>query len=306
MATILITGGTGMIGKALTLELVKAKHDVIILTRDKKRAKALPGVTYAEWDVNQQVIDEDAIRNADYIVHLAGAGVADQRWTDKRKKEIEISRVLSGGLLVKALKEIPNKVKAVIASSAIGWYGPDPVVPNPSPFKETDPHHDDFLGATCYKWEQSVSPLKEQKRLVILRTGIVLSKEGGAYHEFIKPLKFKVAAILGDGKQVVSWIHIKDVVAIYNKALFDDQFAGIFNVVAPQPVDNKTLITAIAKSTNQFYIPAPVPAFILKLMLGEMSVEVLKSATVSSGKLISEGFAFQFPDIVSAANDLAV
>lgn len=303
MAKILITGGTGMIGRALTKELLINEHQVMVLTRKAKPSK--DGVTYKEWDVEKGTIDQTAIEQAEYIIHLAGANVADGRWTDRRKKEIVESRVKSGNLLVKALREIPNGVKGVVSASAIGWYGPDPIVPNPKPFVETDPADDAFLGKTCQQWEGAIWPVADLgKRLVIYRIGIVLSNEGGAYAEFKKPLSFGVASILGSGKQVVSWIHIDDLVKLFITAIDDENLQGVYNAVSPQPVSNKELILAIAKGRKQFYLPIPVPTFGLKLALGEMSIEVLKSATVSSRKIESAGFRFSYPSIADAVNNL--
>ncbi|HYO22253.1 MAG TPA: TIGR01777 family oxidoreductase [Flavisolibacter sp.] len=303
MATILITGGTGMIGKALTRELIHHNHLVMVLTRRPRPAEK--GIVYKEWDVERGMIDEAAISEADFIVHLAGANVADGRWTDKRKKEIVDSRVKSGDLLVTSLKNIPNKVRAVISASAIGWYGPDPQVPNPNPFTETDPPDGAFLGKTSQQWEGAVWPIADiGKRLVIFRIGIVLSNEGGAYAEFKKPLKFGVASILGNGRQMVSWIHIDDLVQLLITAMQQEGLQGIYNAVAPAPVSNKELILAMAKQRAGFYISMPVPSFALKIALGEMSVEVLKSATVSSKKVESTGYRFRYPQIEDAVRDL--
>lgn len=305
MATVLITGGTGLIGTALTKELVDKNHDVIILTREKKESAANGKITYAEWNVEKQTISPEAIAKADYIIHLAGANVAEKRWTNERKKIIVESRVQSGHLLVKALQEISNKVKAVISASAIGWYGPDPQIPNPNPFVETDSATNDFLGNTCQQWEEAILPVVSLgKRLVVIRTGIVLSDDGGAYAEFKKPLQFGVASILGNGKQIVSWIHIEDLVRLYIYAIENENISGLYNGVAPHPVSNKTLILEIAKQRNKFFITAPVPSFALKLALGEMSIEVLKSTTVSSSKIEKAGFRFWFPDIKTAVHNL--
>ncbi len=308
MATVLITGGTGLIGKELTKLLLQKRYEVIILTRAKpvKETAEVTGLTYALWDVVKQTIDTAAITKSDYIIHLAGTGVAGKRWTSKRKKEIIESRTQSSALLVKALQQNSNKVKAVISASAIGWYGADPTIPNPQPFTENAPADHAFLGETCKLWEASIDPVVQlDKRLVKLRTGIVLSTEGGALKEFIKPLRFGIAAILGSGRQMISWIHIDDQCRMYIQAIENENMQGVYNAVAPKPVSNKELTVQLAKiSRGKFYIPVHVPAFVLKAALGELSVEVLKSATVSAQKIREAGFVFQYTDILPALHAL--
>ena len=305
MATILITGGTGLVGTALTQKLVESGHEVIILSRSM-RASRQKGVRYALWDVAGGTIDAAALAEADVVVHLAGAGVADKRWSKRRKQEIVGSRVQSSELLVKVLRELPNKVHTVLSASAIGWYGPDPRLPNPRPFVESDPAATGtFLGSTCAQWEAAIHPVEDLgKRLVIARTGIVLSRAGGAYVEFRKPMRFGIAPVMGNGRQVVSWIHIDDLVRFYVAAAEDRSYTGIYNLVAPHPVPNRELVGAIARAKGGFHFVAPAPVFVLKIVLGEMSVEVLKSATVSSAKLQEAGFVFRFPDIAAASADL--
>ena len=301
MATVLITGGTGMIGTALTKELTRKNYQVIVLTRKAKLSTE--NITYKEWDVEKGEIDEAAISDADYIVHLAGANVGGGRWTKKRRKEIIDSRVKSGELLVKSLKNVRNKVRAVISASAIGWYGPDK--PRSKPFVETDAVDNSFLGRVCQMWEAAIEPVKELgKRLVIFRTGIVLSNEGGAYPEFKKPLKFRVATILGSGKQIVSWIHIDDIVRLYIEAIEKENLQGIYNAVVPHPVSNSHLMQTIGAFAGKKYICVHVPEAALKIALGEMSVEVLKSTTVSSAKIEATGFQFAYPTINAAVEKL--
>jgi uncharacterized protein (TIGR01777 family) len=299
--TVLITGGTGLIGKALTRLLLEQGFRVIVLSR-KAHQENTNGVRYATWNIKQQAIDIDALQEADYIVHLAGANVGDKRWTRKRKKEIEESRTQSSALLANALRENYNSVKAVVSASAIGWYGED----KGKAFVETDPAAAGFLGATCLKWEQSIEPVTALgKRLVKIRTGIVLSNEGGALAEFLKPIKFGIAAILGTGKQVISWIHIDDLCRIYLEAIQNEQLNGVYNAVATQPVTNKTLTLALAKAKRgKFFIPVHIPSFVLKLVLGEMSIEILKSATVSNEKIRRAGFKFIYPTLEAAINAL--
>ena len=306
-STILITGGTGMIGKALTKALLEKEYSVIILTRDpEKQTISTSKLSYAKWNIEQQTIDEKAIIKADHIIHLAGAGVADKRWTKKRKQEIVSSRVDSGKLITESLKTIPNNVRSVISISGIGWYGPDPVIPNPDPFEEEDPADDSFLGETCKQWEASIEPVIQLgKRLVIFRTGIVLSNEGGALVEFEKPLRFGIAAILGSGKQIISWIHIDDLVRLFITAIEKEKMEGVYNAVAPRSVTNKDLTLQLANiKRGRFFVPIYVPSFVLKIIVGELSIEVLNSATVSCNKIHFESFTFQFPSIEAALKDL--
>jgi uncharacterized protein (TIGR01777 family) len=328
MATIMITGGTGTVDKRLTEMLLSKGYSVIIVGRgehSKGSSTSKPSnsssafnqtnLRYAQWNIDAQTIDESAIQQADYIIHLAGAGVADKRWSDARKKEIADSRINSCALIVKALSSIPNKVKGVISASAIGWYGPDNQLDDEGNastgldkrgFTEAANPYPDFLGNTCKAWEDSITPVKAfGKRLVILRTGIVLSNQGGALVEFKKPLLFKTAAILGSGKQMISWIHVDDLCNQYIYAIENEQMNGVYNAVAPHPVSNQSLTIELAKKIcGSFYIPFYVPAFVLKIALGEMSIEVLKSATVSSHKIEAAGFHFQYPSIHDALNQL--
>lgn len=305
MQTILITGGTGLVGKALTKALLQKGYRVIVLTRDTRNKKTSDQLRYALWDVKGQTMDIAALMEADHIVHLAGAGVVDKKWTAAYKKEIVESRTESSRLLVESLANNPgNPVKTVVSASAIGYYGADAVAVNP--FTETDAPDPGFLGKTCALWEESIDPVTRLGiRLVKLRTGIVLSNDGGALAEFKKPVRFGVAGILGNGRQVVSWIHIEDLCRMFIRAIEDEHTTGIYNAVAPLPVNNKTLTLALAKAMKgKFYIPVHVPEFVLKWMLGNRSIEVLKSATVSCKKIMDTGFRFHFENIETALANL--
>lgn len=312
MPTVLITGGTGTVGKRLTQLLLSKGYNVNILSRAKQKADSIQEntniskIAYFNWDLAKNYIDPLAISSADFIVHLAGAGVADKRWTEQRKKEILLSRTQSCDLLVSALKKVPNNISAVISASAIGWYGPDHANHTNAPFIETAASYKDFLGETCQLWEDAITPITQlEKRLVILRTGIVLSNEGGALVEFKKPLKLKTAAILGNGQQMISWIHIDDLCNQYIFAIENQQVEGVFNAVAPNPVSNEKLTLALAKKmAGSFFLKIHVPAFLLKMVLGEMSIEVLKSTTVSAQKIKSIGYQFNYPTTDTALKHL--
>ena len=307
METVLITGGTGMIGKALTQALIERGFNVIIFTRqsnDKPKTKN-DKLSYATWDVHKQTIDKEAFAKADYIIHLAGANFADKRWNERVKKEIVNSRVDSAKLLIEGLKTIPNRVKVVVSASGISWYGADDNK-NARPFTENDPPANDFMAETCKQWEAAIEPASFLgKRLIKFRIGPVLSTDGGAYVEFKNPVKFRVAGIIGNGKQIVSWIHIDDLVRAILFAMETEQMEGVYNAVSPKPVSNKELILEIGKSTGKLFVPIPAPSFALKIAFGEMIGEILKSTKVSSEKLQKAGFIFQYPDVGSAILQLS-
>lgn len=305
MQTILITGGTGLIGRALATRLIKKGFHVIILTRKMPLKSDEKNITFALWDVPNKKIDISAIQKADHIIHLAGAGVVDKRWTKSYKREIQQSRIQSSALITETLKQNENKVQSIISSSATGWYGADEG-PEQKPFTETEKPGTDFLGETCRLWEESIDAATAlNKRVVKLRTGIVLSNDGGAFAEFKKPLRFGIAAILSSGKQMVSWIHIDDLCRMYIEAIQNTQLNGAYNAVAPAPVSNKILTLELAKqSRGKFFVPMHVPAFVLKIILGESSIEVLKSCTVSCDKIKQAGFTFLYPSIETAVKQL--
>ncbi|MGH2564916.1 MAG: TIGR01777 family oxidoreductase, partial [Ginsengibacter sp.] len=280
---------------------------VITLSRNKKKSSSNPRISFSFWDVKNQVIDANAIQKADHIIHLAGAGVMDKSWTEEYKREIVNSRTQSASLLIKGLKENSHHVKSFVSASAIGWYGQDSdPLSHRDGFIEADPPDKSFLGETCLLWEDSVDGIVPLGiRLVKFRTGIVLSNEGGAFKEFKMPLKFGVASILGDGKQIVSWIHIDDICRMYIEAIQNKDINGVYNAVAPSPVTNKKLILATAeKFRNKFFVPIHVPTFALELFMGKRSIEILKSATVSGKKIKSTGFTFLYPTIASALDEL--
>lgn len=306
MSTIIITGGTGLTGKVLTKMLVEQGHQIIILTRNPKQHSNQPNVRFAYWDYTINKIDTDALQEADHIIHLAGAGVVDKPWTIEYRKLIADSRIQTIALLRNSLSKISHKVKSFVSASAIGWYGEDsnPIVP----FTENEPADTGFLGATCLAWEHEAATLEQLGiRVCIFRVGIVLARDGGAYAEMAKMPRLGIAAYLGNGKQMVSWIHINDLCRIYQFGVENKQLKGIYNAVAPHPVSNQTLIETIAKVYHpRFHISMPVPSFILKIMLGSRSIEVLKSTTVTAEKIQKAGFQFQYDNIAEAVQEIAL
>ncbi|MFY8128925.1 MAG: TIGR01777 family oxidoreductase [Chitinophagaceae bacterium] len=294
MQTILITGGSGMLGTYLSKVLLEKGYKVIIVGRSKQ-ASNQPNLQYFTWNLESQTIDENAIKQADVIVNLAGANVGSKRWTAKRKTEIIDSRVKAGNLIIKSLKNIPNNVRTIVQASATGWYKNNGNTAN----VESEAANTDFLGSTCKLWEESITPVEQlNKRLIIHRFGIILSNNGGAFKEFLKPAKFKFAPILGNGNQQVSWIHIHDAAMSILFSIEQQHIKGIFNTVSPNVTTNKNLMHTIAKMLNgNFYFSFHVPSFLIKIIFGEMSEEVLKSTNASALKLVEAGFNFSYPTL---------
>ena len=304
MKNIVIAGGTGLVGKRLTEMLIEKGYSVTILSRNKN-LQSTAAITYSYWNVATQEIDSNAIAKANAIINVAGEGVVNKRWNKEQKQEIVDSRVNAGKLIVKALETINNNVEVVVNASAIGWYRPQKKEDyNSNNYQENQEANTDFLGTTCKLWEESIEPVKQlNKRLVKLRIGIVLSKNGGALKEFLKPIKFGIAAILGNQK--ISWIHIDDLCNMFIEAVENKTYEGAYNAVAPNIVTNRELNIALAKKLKgKWFIALKVPQFIIKIMLGEMSVEVLKSSTISCKKIMDNGYVFLYSTIDSAVDEI--
>jgi uncharacterized protein (TIGR01777 family) len=249
MKTIGITGGTGFVGQHLTRLLTEKGYHVVVFTRNIAIKSHQPGVSYAHWNSDVGECDNNAIRSLDAMVHLAGAGLADKRWTDERKKKIVESRVNVTDFLVSLLRAHGSNCKAFISASAIGYYGADK---NGTAFRESDPPGTDFLADTCVKWEHASFKAAEFTRTCVLRFGIVLGKEGGAFPKFAGPMVLGVMPILGDGGQIISWIEISDLAHLILYAIENHHMSGVYNAVAPQPVSNKELMLTIAKVKGGF------------------------------------------------------
>ena len=299
MSKILITGGSGLIGRHLTKMLVDRDHEVVHLGRSKRSSTVKTFV----WDVQNRSIEKDAFLGVDTIVHLAGEGIADKRWTPQRKRQILESRTQSTRLLFEHLKANPHQVKTFVSASAIGYYGFDN---NDYEFSESDGPGSGFLAEVVKSWEDEVDKMQQLGlRVVKIRVGIVLSMDGGALKEMVKPVRFNVGAPLGSGTQNLSWIHIEDLSAIFVKAI-EHKLEGVYNGVGPYAVSNEEFTQAVAKMLNKPLLLPRVPSWSLRLLFGEMADLVIKGNKVSSDKLKSTGFKYRFKTLEAALSDLLI
>ena len=290
MASILVTGGTGLIGSNLYNILKSKGHKISILSRSKTKKH-----NTFNWNIEENYIDDEAIINTDYIIHLAGAGIADKRWTDTRKKELIASRVDSINLLFQKVKELNPKLKGFISASGVGYYG---AITSEKVFQEKDSPYNDFLSKICVFWEKEATKFKSLNiRTVILRTGVVFSNEGGALEKIIKPIKLGVGAALGSGNQYMPWIAMEDLCNMYVSAVENTELKGVYNAVAPEQITNKELTKSLAKTLKKSLWLPNVPSFILKIMLGELSVILLEGSRVSSEKIENARFKFKYPTV---------
>ena len=295
--TILLTGGTGLIGAKLTGALLQKGYRVNLLSR---RPVAVAGATVFHWDVAKGEIDAQCIKGVDTIIHLAGEGVADKRWTAARKKAIIESRTESIRLVYELLKKNKHYVTSVISASAVGYYGDR----GEELLSENSVSGTDFLANCCVEWEAKVDEGKALGLTVtIFRTGVVLDN-GGALAKMAAPVKWYIGSPLGNGLQWISWIHVEDVVGMYLFAVENGSLEGVFNMAAPNPVTNRQITQAIARQLRKPLWLPNVPAFVLKLLLGEMSGIVLGSTKVSSEKIEDAGYTFKYPQLANALTDI--
>lgn len=291
MKNVLITGGSGLVGRRITVHLERKGYQVAWLSRSPDKYKQQSFF----WDVDQMNIDPKAIAWADAVIHLAGEGVADKRWTAKRKQAILQSRTHSTQLLREAIENSEQKPKTFIAASAVGYYGFNT---GDSLMTEESQAGSDFLAQVVIAWEAETKKLSDLGlRTAMLRIGIVLDKNGGALPEMLKP---PVAAPLGSGSQWMSWIQIEDLARMFVFALENDQVNGIYNAVGPKPSTNRELTQAAADRVNKTFIGVGVPGFLLSIVLGEMAQMVTGGNKVSSKKIEATGFQFRYPSLESA------
>lgn len=294
MKTVLVTGGSGYIGSALCDLLNSKGYEVRILTRSKNAELPYPSFY---WNYKKREIDPAAVNGCNVIIHLAGAGIADKRWTNARKKELIDSRVESAQFLT----EVINKTGAIdtfISASGIGFYG---MINSDEVFTEESPVHKDFLGNLCLEWESaSAQGLNEAVRAVQIRTGIVVSNSGGAMDKMKLPIQFGVGAALGSGKQFMPWISLQDLCRVYLNAITNKSYMGPVNAVTPNYISNSDFTKVIAKSMNRMVFLPPVPEFVLKIILGKMSKMLVTGVKIKPKKLQDLGFNFEVKKLENA------
>ena len=294
---ILISGASGFIGTALT-ELFRAEgHTVAHLVRPGRNALP-PDV---RWDPDAATADIAAMSDAEAVINLSGAGVADQRWTEERKRELRASRVATTRVLVEVLDKLPQKPRVFMCASAVGYYGNrgDEVM------NEWSSYGTDFLGLVCRDWEAEASRAElVGVRTVMLRLGVILSQRGGALPKMLVPFKLGVGGRLGNGQQWIPWVGLQDVLDVARTALADQRYRGPVNVVSPSPVRNEEFTRVLAHVLHR---PAifPAPAFALKLALGEMAEPLLLASTrVKPSRLLQMGYSFRQPDLERALQEI--
>lgn len=295
---ILITGGTGLLGKILTKELQNQGHHVSILSRSPEKVK---GVKAFYWDVEKQEIDEQCLDGIDTVIHLAGEGIADKKWTFKRKREIIDSRVNSIQLIYQLMSKNQNRVKAVVSASAVGFYGDraDEILTEESN-KGTG-----FLSDACHFWEEAVDEGQQfEVRIVKLRIGLLLTSKGGVLAPFKLMVNTFTAMNFGNGRQWFPWIHADDLVGMFAWAVNDDKITGVFNATAPTPVTNSVFTKTLAKVLKKPFWPFQIPVFMLKMILGERKELLLMSNKTDSKKIQQAGYVFKFGDLKKALEDI--
>lgn len=292
MKTVLITGGSGLIGRKLTRLLKEKGYEVIWLSRERYVKGETPRY---RWDYRTGEIDEEAIDRADIVVHLAGANIGDERWSKNRKKTIVESRTQTARLLLDTIKKKNKKLQCFISASAIGYYGASV---SDRVFTEEDmPDAADFLASTCRQWEEAVAlPAQEASgiRTVIIRTGFVISKNSDAFKKMVFPTKLGLGSPIGSGRQYMSWIHIDDLCAIYLRAIEDGGMSGIYNAVAPEYINNADFMHRLARTLKRPFFMPNVPGFVMRLVMGEAADLVLGGSRISSDKIRNADFEFKY------------
>lgn len=298
MKKILISGATGLVGNKLARKLFERGYQVEILVRSKPQNSDFRSY---EWNYEKKFLEEGALDNTYIFIHLAGASIS-KRWTKAYKEEVYKSRVDSAQFIFEEMQKLKIFPEAVISSSAVGIYGQ---TTSQQIFTENDQPANDFLGEVCKDWEKKAFQFHELgSRVVCVRTSTVLSEKGGALEVLKKPIELNVGAALGTGDQYFPWIHIDDLVNIYVKAVEDVSMNGAYNASAPDFINNRELTRKIASHLDKKLWLPNIPKFIIKTVLGEMSVLALEGSRISSNKIENAGFKFQYNNLDAALSDV--
>lgn len=288
MQTILITGSNGLVAQSL-VPILKKKYKLKFLTRNPKKENEY------FWDINKGIIDEKSLENVEIILHLAGASIGEKRWTKVRKKEILDSRTKSAQLILKKIKEKNIRLKTFLSASAVGYYG---TITTENIFDENSPCGNDFLSQVCQKWEQTADDFSTiADRILKLRFGVILSPKSGALKKMILPTKYNLNSPIGNGKQIIPWIDIDDLIRFIDFCLENQNISGTYNAVSPNPVSNQLFTQTLAKVLNKKILLPNLPQWIIKLLFGEMSILLLEGSKISAEKILNTGFKFQYPDL---------
>lgn len=288
---VLVTGGTGFIGSALVPTLVADGHQVTVLTRQSLQDSGAVRYVTAIAAVATSV---------DAVINLAGASLADKRWSEQYKQELRASRIDFTRALGNALQDAGHKPAVFISGSAIGYYGPR----DDTPLDESAPPGNGFAAALCRDWEEAAATAAAGTRCCVLRLGVVFGEGGGAYQQMARPFRFRVGNWMGDGRQYLSWVHRADVVSAVLFILADEQLTGAFNVTAPQPVTSRGFCDAM-QVVYPSLVKFPMPAAVMRVLLGEMADELLRNGQrVIPGRLVAAGFDFRYPELAAALSRL--
>ena len=291
MKTILVTGGSGLIGRRLTKMLREHGYRLIWLSRERDPERDPPRYS---WDYRTGKIDRVAVEQADVIIHLAGANLGEGRWSEARKNEIVSSRVDTAALLFDTLQESEHRIEAFISASAIGYYGA--AVTDKIFTEEAQPSDPDFLSDTCRRWEEAAFRFNTLPRVrtVALRTGFVVDRDSDAFKKMMLPTRLGVGSPLGSGRQYLSWIHLEDLCRLYIRAVEEATMEGVYNAVAPEQLTNADFMRTLSKEMRRpFFFPA-VPAFVMRLVMGEAADLVLGGSSISAQKILESGFRFSY------------
>jgi uncharacterized protein (TIGR01777 family) len=291
---ILITGGSGLLGSSLTQKLLSENIEVVHLTREKNSKNDVKNYL---WNWGENEIDEKCFNGITHIIHLAGAGIAEKAWTQKRKNTIVKSRVLTARLLHSKIESLNIDLKAFISASAVGFYGAQV---SEKEFNESDVSYEDFMGNCCKQWENAADLFVPISRVVKLRLGVILDKDFGALPRIARMIKNRIGSPLGTGSQYMPWIHIDDAVEIFYNAIRNNEYSGVYNAVSTENITNSILTKSVGRVLNRKIWLPNVPSFILRFLYGEMSDTILKGVKVSNKKIKNLGFKFKYNKIDEA------